>query len=336
MAPKFKGNSEDWLDDEDSVNKTTRGPRPKSSKKGSKKDPSAAQPNAQVVEVFPNQCRARLDEDQKEILCTYRRTLLLAKNSPMRERSPVAVGDRVEVVQIDESSAVIENIAPRTNQLTRPSPERDSRHVIVANVELLIVVAASQDPAFSPGLVDRFLVAAGLQNIPTILCINKIDLYTQTGEHRPWKVYQDIGIPVVELSAKQNLGTEELKKLIASQTAVFCGHSGVGKTSLLNRLLGKEKGRVGDISQATGKGQHTTTGAVLIEGTQWIDTPGVRAFGLVDLQPEELKDYFVELASLHCAVDDCNHMDQAGCQATTLPRYQSYRRIYESLKAGEN
>ena len=119
---------------------------------------------------------------------------------------------------------------------------------------------------------------------------------------------------------------------------VFCGHSGVGKTSLLNRLLGASNRKVGDVSEFTGKGKHTTTSAVLLEGSEegkWIDTPGVRAFGLVGLVPEELKNYFPEFSDLPCSEHGCSHIGEPDCQAATTPRYANYRRIFESLQAGE-
>jgi ribosome biogenesis GTPase / thiamine phosphate phosphatase len=125
-----------------------------------------------------------------------------------------------------------------------------------------------------------------------------------------------------------------LQERIAGKLSVFCGHSGVGKTSLLRVLLGREIGRIGELSQATGKGRHTTTGAVLLEGPgcRVIDTPGIREFGVVGIEPEELRHYFPEFRELGCAVTDCLHEDEPGCVAQELPRYSSYRRVLTSLK----
>src|SRR5207302_1748888 len=134
-------------------------------------------------------------------------------------------------------------------------------------------------------------------------------------------------------------GIHELRERLRDQAVVFCGHSGVGKTSLLRALLMTQVGRVGSVSQVTGKGKHTTTGSVMLEGpgdSRWIDTPGVREFGLAHLLPEALVRFFPELRNLRCAVEGCLHEGEEGCAAMQLPRYPSYRRILESLRAGEN
>jgi ribosome biogenesis GTPase len=148
-----------------------------------------------------------------------------------------------------------------------------------------------------------------------------------------------LGYPVFELSSKSGAGVDELRKRIEGRTVVFCGLSGVGKTSLLRKLLVSDIGRVAEISHSTGKGRHTTTGAILLggpSGSQWIDTPGIREFGLSEVPPARLAECFPEFQKLHCAVSGCLHQDEEGCVVRTLARHASYRRILESLLAGEN
>jgi len=339
MAPKFKGDSEDWLDDEDGARQ--RGARPKKSNVARSLGLPPEEANAVVAEVFPNQCRVRLDENQQDLLCNYRRAGVVSKSkTEARERTPVAVGDRVLIKHTGESSGIVEGICTRKNRLCRPAPGRDSEslhHVLAANVDLLVIVASAGEPHFSPGLVDRFMIAAEAEGIAVLLCVSKIDL-GEPGE-KPWDLYRRLGYSVVEVSSKQGLGIPQIQEQIQGKVVVFCGQSGVGKTSLLRVLLGVDVGRVGKVNESTGKGRHTTTGAVLLEGpgqSQWIDTPGVREFGLVGVSPESLADHFPELRDLSCKITNCLHIDEEGCLAQGLPRYSSYRRIFDSLVAGEN
>ena len=233
--------------------------------------------NATVVELFPNQSAVRDDATGRSELCRYRMSSL-AFGTAKRERSPVCVGDRVRV-----EAGVIVGRCARRNRLARPAPNaRDPLlHVLAANLDLLIVVAAAREPAFTAGIVERFVAAAAAQGIPSALCVNKADLLGE-GEPRPWAHFPAAGVPVVEASARDGRGLSELAARIAGKTVAFCGHSGVGKTSLLRLLLGDEgHGRVGGVSAGSGLGRHTTTGACLREGplgSRLIDTPGVMNF----------------------------------------------------------
>lgn len=283
--------------------------------------------NATVTEVFPNCCRVRMDDSVATPLCQYKRNAVFGRTvHGLRQRSPVAVGDRVKTTVYGSSDGVVEGVAARRNHLARPAPGREDAvvHVLAANVDLLVIVASVHEPDFSPGLVDRFLVAAQAASIPALLCVNKVDL--AGSGHRPWALYEEIGIETVSVSASTGEGIEPLRRRLTGVSAVFCGHSGVGKTSTLSALLGHEVGRVGEVSESTGKGRHTTTGAVMLEGpegSRWIDTPGVRSFGLTGVAPDELIDFFPELKGL------------GETEAGNQPRYESYLRIRESLEAGE-
>jgi ribosome biogenesis GTPase len=327
------------LDDEDHSGK---GKKPK------KKAPSAntldpSEGNSTVTEVFPNQARVRLDQGG-EILSTYRRAQVIQSSEEgFRERTPVAVGDRVRTEKLNPQSGVIDGICARRNYLARPAPGRDDPnliHVIAANIDLLVIVASVELPEFSPGLIDRYLIAAQAAAIPVLICVTKSDLLKPEASQQ-WESYGKLGYPWVLMSARNGEHVEDLKKQVSGKTVVFCGHSGVGKTSLFRVLTNRpELGRIGDVNLQTGKGKHTTTSAVLYRDeptrSDWIDTPGVREFGLIGITSQTLAVYFPEFANLECTQRGCLHVDEEGCQATELFRYVSYRRIHESLVEREN
>jgi ribosome biogenesis GTPase len=136
------------------------------------------------------------------------------------------------------------------------------------------------------------------------------------------------------VTVRQGIGIKKLCDFILGKTIVFCGESGVGKTSLLRALLKSDVGRVGDVNPFTGKGRHTTTGAILLGGpsaSRWIDTPGVREFGIANISPSQLAHYFPEFREVSCAQSGCLHQDESGCQVQSLARYESYRKILDSL-----
>ncbi len=272
MRGDFSGADDDWLDDVDGK------PRPKASAKKPLQDRAQVLPyeagNGTIIEIFPNQALVRLDGVEKARLCGYRMATLAARGAA-RERSPVCVGDRVVV-----EAGVVVNRCERRNALTRSAPNARNPlvHAIVANIDLLLVVASARQPDFTPGIVDRFLAAAAERKISAALCVNKLDLLEPSAA-RPWNDYK---VPVVECCAKSGEGAAKLKALVRGRTVAFCGHSGVGKTSIIRALLGDAAfGKVGDVSAASGKGRHTTTGAILTalpDGSAWIDTPGIMNF----------------------------------------------------------
>jgi ribosome biogenesis GTPase / thiamine phosphate phosphatase len=319
---------EDWLD-----GKNAR-PRPKASDKKPQDKArvlNSDDGNGTVVELFPNQSSVRLDGDPKAKLCPYRMSTLAARGEN-RERSPVAVGDRVRV-----EAGVIVGRCERRNKLIRPAPNARNvlLHVVAANLDLLAIVASTRDPDFTEGVVDRFLVAASAEKIPTALCVNKTDLL-EAGAERPWLSYREAGVVVLEICAKTGAGQEALLELLAGKTAAFCGHSGVGKTSLLRRLLGDPGyGRVGEVNAATGKGAHTTTGAVFLDGprgSRLIDTPGIMNFGLFGIARADLLSHFPELAAAakNCP-SACDHELVPGCRLREMRRYGSWRGLLSGL-----
>lgn len=332
MTPKYRGDDDDFLDSDQERGAHGTGRQAKKAGKPKKDYLPAEEGNGTVTEVFPNQCKVT-DDAGKEYACTYRKAKL--PTPEIRERAPVAVGDRVKFEPVGMRDGVIDGVCERRNFLARPAPESTMRHTIVANIDMLVIAAANRDPDFAPGLVDRFLVAAQAAGIEPVICITKMDLFAE-GEDKPWSLYRDIGFTVVETSAKDGTGFAEIREILDGKLATFCGHSGVGKTAILNALLGYEVGKTREVSLSTGKGMHTTTGAYRIPGTNLIDTPGIREFGIINVKPEELRGYFPEFVGLRCEEVDCWHRDEPGCVAHGLPRYGSYRRMIESLIAGEN
>lgn len=326
----------EWLDDEGESSRKSK--KKKAFKQAQFLDPSEA--NATVIQVFPKQCQVLMDEDEQSVLCQYRRNRVFQNDREnYREKTPVAIGDRVKVERLGRADGIVDGIAERKNQFERQASGKDEGfvHVLACNVDRVVIVAAVEDPHFSPGLVDRFLVTASKNQVDVTLAINKVDLRNSPGaEERPWALYETLGVKVFEVSAKQRLGIEALRASLTKQTVLFCGHSGVGKTSLLRALLEEDVGKVGGVNAATGKGRHTTTGSRLYLGpghSKWIDTPGIRAFGLVGIEPKDLLSYFPELCSLTCAQTGCLHDGtEERCTAKEMPRYESYQRILISLK----
>lgn len=337
MSPKFKGDLEDWLDDESESGGTRFRSATRRFSHAKAESLPENQANAVVVEVFPKQCRVRMEQDGKFLLCSYRRAGVIKKGA-VRERSFVAVGDRVLVQEV-KSQGVIEGVCVRRNKLSRPAPGREGtiiQHVIAANLDQVVIVASSRQPDFTAGLVDRFLIGIQAAGIEPLICITKMDLALPDTVHS-WSLYRDLGFNVIEVCTRQGLGITELRESLKGKSVLFCGESGVGKTSLLRALLEKEIGRVAEISEATGKGRHTTTGTILLGGpdnSQWMDSPGVREFGLAEVSADELIRFFPEFKKVSCAFSECRHLAEAGCQAGSLPRHASYVRILKSLLEG--
>ena len=337
MVPKFRGDSDDWLDDEAQGRSSGKMKKP-SKARAEFLNPTEA--NGTVAEVHPQLCRVIADDDPRGagFLCAYRRAGL-RQDTESRERNYVTVGDRVKFAR-QGTQGVVEGVCTRRNSLTRPAPGREGGKMfqaIAANLDTVVIVASATSPVFTPGLVDRFLIATQAAEIRPLICVTKMDVIE--GAERPWKLYSDLGFEVREVSAKKDMGLESLKAELEGQTALFCGQSGVGKTSLLRKLLGTDVGRVNTVSEVTGKGKHTTTSAVLLGGpgdSRWIDSPGIREFGLAGVEPEGLAALFPEFKTIQCHVSGCSHFGEEGCAATSLERYPSYLRIFQSLQAGEN
>ena len=268
----------------------------------------------------------------------------------------VAVGDRVEIVDFGNGTGEIEEIEERERALTRRAPLPGGRgagatvseykQIIIANPDQAVFVFSVLDPEPSLRMLDRFLVMAEDADIPSVVCVNKIDLAAEVGEpdypQELFGLYQEIGYPVIYTSAVTGEGIDRLRQQLAGMISVLAGPSGAGKSSLLNAVQPGLGLAARAVSEATGKGRHTTRVRELIPltgGGYVADTPGMRTMALWDIEAAELDAYFREIAPLvsECAFSDCTHTHEPGCavmQAVqdgriSSERYDSYLRLRE-------
>lgn len=265
--------------------------------------------------------------------------------------NPVAVGDWVEaeIENEDSDSATINEILDRHNYINRQSPRhKHQHHIVAANLDQSVLIATLKEPRTSQGFIDRFLVASEMYHVPAIIAFNKSDLYKQKelDKYEGWKaMYEKVGYHVLLVSAEREEGLEELKEALKDKTSLLSGHSGVGKSSLLNVLFPGTNRKTQDVSGWSGKGQHTTTFAEMFDlpfGGRIIDTPGMREFGLVDITKPELSHYFPEMRDRlnGCQFNNCLHMNEPGCAIKTAvvngeiheDRYLSYCGILDSIE----
>lgn len=284
-----------------------------------------------------------------------------------KQTNPIAVGDRVVFQPLDDGTGMITAVDDRRNCIVRRATKLSKQtHVIAANIDLLCLVATLGFPRTSTGFIDRMLVTAEAYHIPAVIIFNKCDLYNDElwQLHNEVKaIYHNIGYPVFEVSALTGLGIDAIKDLIAGKVALFSGHSGVGKSALLNAIDPSLHLRTGEVSDWSLKGKHTTTFAEIhpikldnkANGSEesqnascasyLIDTPGIKEFGMVDFTPEELSHFFPEMRSrLHnCRFANCTHRHEPGCAVKEAvetgeinpERYQNYLNIIESIESDE-
>ena len=270
----------------------------------------------------------------------------------IRSTNPVAVGDRVELVVNQEGTAFITAIDDRRNYIIRKSQNLSKQsHIIAANVDQAFLIVTINYPQTSTTFIDRFLASAEAYRVPVILVFNKTDLLDED-EHRYQQMmmtlYENIGYQCVAISAEKGTGVEVLESLLQGKTTVLSGNSGVGKSTLINRLVPGASLRTAEISDAHNTGQHTTTFSEMIElpgGGYLIDTPGIKGFGTFDMEPEELTSYFKEIFrfSKDCRFSNCTHTHEPGCAVLQAlenhyiaqSRYQSYLSMMEDKDGGK-
>jgi len=252
-------------------------------------------------------------DDGRQLRCTVRRLLRTLSTD---ERNIVTTGDRVWIRPSPPNEGLIERIEPRHGLLTRASRGRE--HVIVANVDQVVIVMSVVEPDLKPHLIDRYLVSAAQGGIGPIICLNKADLIEHAFTQPLIGLYSQLGIPTFLTSVVTGLGIDRLREHLPGRETVFAGQSGVGKSSLLNAIqpgLGLE---IREVSESTQKGRHTTTTAELIRlnvGGWVVDTPGIRQFELWDIIPEEVEGFFPEFRPfVHlCGYPDCTHTHEDRC-----------------------
>ena len=266
-----------------------------------------------------------------------------------REGKAAVVGDIVHFTweQSDLALGLIIAVELRDNALVRADAMGRRPQTLAANLDRIWIVSAL-DPPPKSGLIDRYLVAAHVNKINVGIILNKVDLFMDEDHvdelSEFLSPYQALKLPILLLSATKGDGIDELCRALGGERSVFVGHSGVGKTSLLNALIPGLDEAVTEVSESTGKGQHTTTTSTLYElegGGELIDSPGIRSFGLWDMPPEELKDHFVEFLEFahQCHFHNCTHLHEPQCAVLEaldqdlihIERYENYVRIYDDL-----
>jgi ribosome biogenesis GTPase len=270
-----------------------------------------------------------------------------------QDSSLVAVGDWLTISVNEDGTGLVEEISERKSVLSRTRPSahnralnRDQEQVLVANPDQVIFVFATKNPYTSLRKLDRFLVVAEMNNLPAIICVNKLDLVKEEKARQQFGIYEEIGYPVIYTSVKHGHGVDELRACLKDKISVLTGSSGVGKSSLLNIIQPGLGLKVHEVSQASGKGLHTTRYAELFPldmGGFVADTPGIRGLALFDLEPTEMDAYFREIAPFvpACRFSDCSHKHEPGCAVRTAvqqghiseQRYDSYLRLREEHEA---
>ena len=264
----------------------------------------------------------------------------------IRTTNPVAVGDRVDIELNREGTAFIKEIKPRKNYIIRKASNLSKQaHIIAANIDMAILLITINYPETSTTFIDRFLATAEAYNIPVIMVFNKIDRYN--AEEKEYlesliRLYENIGYRCLKISALENAGIEQFYSLLKNKTTLFSGHSGVGKSTLINKLVPGVCLRTGEISEYHKKGMHTTTFSEMVPlpfGGYLIDTPGIKGFGTVEMEGSEISHYFPEIFRYgkECRFSNCSHTNEPGCAVKkaveeahiSISRYHSYLGILE-------
>ncbi len=264
----------------------------------------------------------------------------------IRTTNPVAVGDRVEIDVNREGTAFIKAIEERKNYIIRRASNLSKQaHIIAANVDLALLIVTVNYPATTTIFIDRFLATAEAYRVPVKLVFNKIDRYDDDDTaylQGLIQLYTTIGYPCAKLCAQTGEGLDDLRAELKGKITLLSGHSGVGKSTLINKLIPGIALRTGDISEYHNKGMHTTTFSEMVplpDGGYLIDTPGIKGFGTIDMEVAEISHYFPEIfrISADCRFNNCTHRHEPGCAVLNAvenhfiseSRYRSYLSILD-------
>lgn len=264
----------------------------------------------------------------------------------IRSTNPVAVGDHVEIELNSQNTAFITAIGDRKNYIIRKSQNLSKQsHIIAANVDQAFLVVTVERPQTSTTFIDRFLATAEAYSVPVVLVFNKTDLLDDSlmrYQRMMTDLYETVGYKCVAVSAETGEGMDELMEMLRDRITLLSGHSGVGKSTIINRLLPGVNLRTAEISDVHNTGMHTTTFSEMLPlpgGGYIIDTPGIKGFGTFDMEPEELTSYFKEIFrfSKDCRFSNCTHTHEPGCAVLkavedhyiAASRYQSYLSMLE-------
>lgn len=270
----------------------------------------------------------------------------------IRSTNPVAVGDRVEIIRNQEGTAFITSICDRKNYIIRKSSNLSKQsHIIAANVDQAFLVVTVDYPQTSTTFIDRFLASAEAYNVPVTIIFNKVDLF-QGDEERYLdmmvNLYETVGYTCLKVSAETEEGLQQLLPLLKGKITLFSGNSGVGKSTLLNKIVPGAELRTAEISDAHNTGMHTTTFSEMLslgDGGWVIDTPGIKGFGTFNMEPEEICGYFKEIFrfSKDCRFSNCTHTHEPGCAVRQAvedhyiaeSRYASYLSMLDDKEEGK-
>lgn len=258
------------------------------------------------------------------------------------EYNPIVAGDRVLIEpnpSTDENTALLTERLERVSFFSRWNVKKQLNQTICANMDVLVCICAALSPPFRPRFIDR--VIACTQGVPVLICMNKCDILLTEEEFERFKLYSSLGYAITSVSAKTGENIDRLKALLKGKTAAFIGQSGVGKSSLVNALLGSRQ-RIGEVSDKYNRGCHTTNHALMIEGDDFtlIDTPGFREIAPPHDNPLLVQNAFPEFKEYECEYESCMHMDEDGCAVKDAlsrglinpDRYLSYVNIVEDMK----
>lgn len=300
-----------------------------------------------VIRTTGSWYKVLVENTERSIDCRLRGNYRLRGN---KQTNPVAVGDHVLFELQDDGTGVIHEVGDRRNYIVRRATKLSKQtHVIASNIDLLCIVATLGLPRTSTGFIDRLLVTAEAYHIPAAIIFNKSDLLLddelRTMQRDLSDLYRSVGYPVLEVSALKGDGLDDVRQLIGGRTVLFSGHSGVGKSALLNAISPGLGLKVGQLSDWSLKGKHTTTFAEIFPiqlSTYLIDTPGIKEFGMVDFTAQELGHFFPEMRRvLHdCRFANCTHRHEPGCAVLQAiddglispERYHNYLGILEDIE----